>query len=563
MMIISSASIPKCIALITLIIASNDQQNKGLGLIVNASPQRLTGTFVAPIRHIAPKLKIHHEKQWNNNIILPKISGQLKKSKLSTLSSSTSGSHFAAGGTLLLSTVFGVLFNVKSNNSSGGHVVTLLTAAILSNLSQSWDRLPDVPSEHFLYDWCWSIFLPASLVFALLSSSSLPKTMTTDDGLDTTNSPTSSDVTKKCIQGMAIPFIMGSIGSVLGCMASFVSIPLPASSPLAARSTITSSAILAGCLCASYIGGTVNFFAAGKILTPISSSNDMGNIFGSMAAADLVVMALYFTMLSAASKSSWLQRLFPSRRKSTAPISNTNISSNTLPVISDDRGASLFNTIGATSIATLFALSSVFLSSRLEKSVNNHFGMPGTMCAFLAVFGLLYNKLIEAAVHFTYKQTHSKRRVMQTVCSHIFRTLQQIQFIGPTLCNLSFFLLFGAVGTTADVTSAILGGPMILIYALLALMVHSLILLSGTFVSSRMVKYSSSWEEVLTASNAAIGGPSTAAAFATSLVTTDRSSYYQKALVLSATMYGVLGYAVGTSVGVLLTRLLLLLSINK
>ena len=443
-------------------------------------------------------------------------------------------------------------------------MVTLLTAAILSNLSQSWDRLPDVPSEHFLYDWCWSIFLPASLVFALLSSPSLPKTMATDEGLDTTNSPTSSDVTKKCIQGMAIPFIIGSVGSVLGCMASFLSVPLPASSPLAARSTITSSAILAGCLCASYIGGTVNFFAAGKILTPISSSNDMGNIFGSMAAADLVVMALYFTMLSAASKSSWLQRLFPSRRKRTVPISNTNTSiSKTLPVISDDRGASLFNTIGATSIATLFALSSVYLSSRLEKSVNNHFGMPGTMCAFLAVFGLLYNKLIEVAVHFTYKQTHSKRRVMQTVCSHIFRTLQQIQFIGPTLCNLSFFLLFGAVGTTADVTSAILGGPMILIYALLALMVHSLILLSGTFVSSRMVKYSSSWEEVLTASNAAIGGPSTAAAFATSLVTTDRSSYYQKALVLSATMYGVLGYAVGTSVGVLLTRLLLLLSINK
>jgi len=68
---------------------------------------------------------------------------------------------------------------------------------------------------------------------------------------------------------------------------------------------------------------------------------------------------------------------------------------------------------------------------------------------------------------------------------------------------------------------------------------------------------SSSWEEVLTASNAAIGGPSTASAFAVGLipsenknddnVTNDKRSQHRSALVIGATFWGVFGYAIATS----------------
>ena len=61
--------------------------------------------------------------------------------------------------------------------------------------------------------------------------------------------------------------------------------------PYAQRTT----ALLTGCLCASYIGGTVNFFATAKLLKDtVGGDAVMGSAFGSMAAADLVVMAFYF-----------------------------------------------------------------------------------------------------------------------------------------------------------------------------------------------------------------------------------------------------------------------------
>ena len=77
---------------------------------------------------------------------------------------------------------------------------------------------------------------------------------------------------------------------------------------------------------------------------------------------------------------------------------------------------------------------------------------------------------------------------------------------------------------------------------------------------------SSSWDEVLTASNAAIGGPSTAAAFAMGLASSSgrinndddknndivgncsrrREEQHRSALVIGATVWGVFGYAIAT-----------------
>lgn len=440
----------------------------------------------------------------------------------------------------------------KFSQHGGGHVVTLFSAAMISNVSkilkQGVPRVFRVPTEHVFYDWCWTIFLPASLVFALLSSSS-SNIQLVDSELQPHLS-SDSDVTRKCLQGMAIPFFIGSIGSLLGGVLSFYSVAMPSSSASSAAKS-TTNAILAGCLSASYIGGTVNFFAAGKILTPLSDSNDMGNLFASMAAADLVVMALYFTILSTVSKSRWLKRLFPSRESAEITGGKESLITNTdLPVANNTTKASLLNNIFAISMAIFSAISSVFFATRLENTISNNFNIPGTMCAFLAMFGLIYDKLIRCGTR-AFKST-----------PEIERTLQQISIVSPSLCDLAFFLLFAAVGTTADVTSAVLGGPMALVFAVLALLVHSVVLLSGTLVWSRMVSTKTSnhvlpsWQEVLTASNAAIGGPSTAATFAAGLVPSYNGSY-RRALVLSASIYGVLGYAVGTSAGVFLTKLLL------
>jgi uncharacterized membrane protein len=499
--------------------------------------------FIARPARAVQKFRFQHRTAIVTNHVHINASGQFHGVQTS-LSVSSLSNHFAAGGMLLSSTLIGVLFELISK-SSGGHVVTLLSAAMLSNLSQVVPKAPRIPTEHVLYDWCWSIFLPASLVFALFSSS--PDILAADK-----SHHSASSVTRNCIQSMALPFFIGSIGSILGCMISFLLVPMKCKNI---------SAILAGCLCASYIGGTVNFFAAGRILTPLSSSNDLGNAFGSMAAADLVVMALYFTMLSAASRSSWLKKLFPSKHIDAEDKRGTPLANSDVQKATGSANIALFDKVGAASIAILMALSSVFVSFRMEKTITKQCGIPGTSCAFLALSGLLCNKLIMYGLH-------ALRQPQKNPLIHGIRSaFEQIHAVAPSLGNLSFFLLFAAVGTTADVSSAITGGPMALIFATLALIVHSTVLLSGTLIASKVIEsiqklgYSwpcSSLEDLLTASNAAIGGPSTAAAFAAGLVSgSENGASYRQAMVIAATFYGVLGYAVGTSLGVVLSKSLL------
>ncbi len=498
-------------------------------------------------------------------------------------------SHLTVGGTLILSTCVGIFFEKIATKSSGGHVITLLTAALLSNVShaaggKNW-KIPRVPTDHFFYDWCWSKILPASLVFALLASSSANgaesnRTATSEIG----NNNEVNDITIETIKGMALPFAVGSLGSILGCVASFLFIEIPApSTVIPAR---YSSAILAGCLCASYIGGTVNFFATAKLSTALlgDKSISMGSLFGSMAAADLVVMAFYFALLGSATKSEWLQRVFPSRNwigkkdiseapKNYRPDNFADGRSNGKRKQNPMKASSVVGAI----IASCIAIACVSVATRLENLVTKFpspFNPPGTMCAFLALLGLLSDKCVSISARMVGKLFQSASGLL----CHLSHAIGQISATSPFLSDLCFYLLFAAVGTTADVSSALAGGPVALAFASLALVIHAFIAFFGTWVGTQLAVWTrtafghnlrfrwpcTSWEEVLIASNAAIGGPSTAAAFAAGLVPKSSNlkenvirNKYKRALVLGASIWGVFGYAIGTSIGVSVTKVLL------
>jgi len=359
---------------------------------------------------------------------------------------------------------------------------------------------------------------------------------------------------------MTIPFILGSIGSILGCISSYHFISMPYIRDI--------SALLAGCLCASYIGGTVNFFATANVLKVSMNNVDLGSAFGSMAAADLVVMAVYFSMLQTVSRSNWLHKLFPSKVSRDDDDSISKGEEDSDNTTSTDQPSDINRqSISSSIIASFIALSSVLIATNLEQKVTSTFNIPGTMCAFLAILGLIYQRLI----HYTI-QSHQEWKPGANPLSSFnkfIESLQGISKVAPTLSDVSFYLLFAAVGTAADLSSAIVGGPSALIFASLALIVHSITVVGGTWISMRLLggkskllnkKFGwplSSWEEVLTASNAAIGGPSTASAFAVGLipskknnndnVTNDKRSQYRSALVLGATFWGVFGYAIATS----------------
>jgi len=127
--------------------------------------------------------------------------------------------------------------------------------------------------------------------------------------------------------------------------------------------------------------------------------------------------------------------------------------------------------------------------------------------------------------------------------------------IAEPLSQLCFYSLFASIGMTADITTAVRDGPACLLFSLLALAVHMLVTLVGSWIVrtySRRDRQSIQLEDVLVASNAAIGGPATAAAFCGQI----RGESRTNGLAVAATVWGVVGYAVGTTVGVLLYRCL-------
>ena len=152
----------------------------------------------------------------------------------------------------------------------------------------------------------------------------------------------------------------------------------------------------------------------------------------------------------------------------------------------------------------------------------------------------------------------------QRYARHLWDRMQQV---AKPLSQISFFLLFASIGVSADLAGAIRAGPACLFLSLTAMLLHLILTIGGSLLVRRAsssllprrlrtLTSSIRLDDVLTASNACIGGPATAAAFCNRLQDKDGSSHRQKGLTYAAVVWGVTGYAIGTSIGILFYRLL-------
>jgi len=318
----------------------------------------------------------------------------------------------------------------------------------------------------------------------------------------------------KAIRRMSIPFGLASIGSILGCILSFAicrQFPqlLPPKEALIAVS----------CLVASFVGGSVNFFATAALIGDRSSST-----LSSMATADLVVMAIYFALLSTALHSNRLKRLFEDDREQRVHSTFDSL----LPESPDD-SFHVQNPIRwarATLLVSVMALAIVRMASRIDTFLQDL--VPGTACAVIAALVPLLNNWMPSS-------------------SHLW---QDMQSVASPLADFSFLLFFSSIGMSADLTAVMRCGPACLLISLAALFVHMIVALTGSWLARQWCS-TIRLEDVLVASNAAIGGPATAAAFCGRI-----PGRRQKGLTLAATTWGVVGYAIGTTIGVTLYRVL-------
>lgn len=447
------------------------------------------------------------------------------RASLSALSTSflTSASAGAAG-TLLLSTSAGFWFE-KTILPNSGILATLSVAAVASNL------LGDcVPSYHGLYDFCWSTVLPASLALLLLSLG-----RATDRKVaDSKNVKQNTGSIATAIQRLAVPFAFASMGSVMGCYFAFYfcqrfpSLLLP---PLAACQA-------AACLTASFIGGSVNFFATAALI--IGKDSSSGNsLVSAMAAVDIIVMAVYFSILAAALRSKVLLRLFEPENgtphdEPNDPIKNFESTAILEDLKTNTKSKETKHTrrISAATSVSALAFGLVEIAKRLETRFSSV--VPGTACAFLAaVIPVLTQKLPSENGYW-----------------------KEMKISAGSLSSFAFLMLFAAIGVSADLGAALQTGPACLLFSMTALVIHGVVALGGTVLFHRVRRKTSRLRlsDVLTASNAAIGGPATAAAFCGQVQ--GINSDEKRGLTVAASVWGVVGYAVGTTVGVALYRFL-------
>jgi len=279
-----------------------------------------------------------------------------------------------------------------------------------------------------------------------------------------------------------LAFTLGGIGTIIGTIVAFKLIPLG-----------EHDWQLASIFSATYIGGSMNYAAAAEAV-----GLESGSLTTAGVAADNLVMALYFLVLFALPSVAWLSRLFVKR-----DVTNE-------PQLKDgdmESGTAMPDMLG-TAMSLALALGLCALGFWLADIM----GWKGGGILVVTALTVL----------------------LATTIPGPLARLKGASTIG------SFFMqiFFAVIGASAHVGTVLKVGPSLFVFAGLILLIHLAFLLTAGKLLRLDLK------EIIIASNANMGGPTTTAAVAV--------ARGWKTLVLPAILCGTLGYAVATFLGVAL-----------
>lgn len=304
-------------------------------------------------------------------------------------------------------------------------------------------------------------------------------------------------------------FLIGSVGTVAGAVIGCVLL----------RTSIDGLSQVAAMMTGSYIGGGVNFTALADAFKV------SGTLVSSTIVADNLNMALYFLILLGIAGNSFFRRFYPHPLIDEVEQSGVSEEGKTLAASYWGRkDVSLRDIAMCVTYAVVVVTISKFLGATLSTLVPPDGSwlskMGGTFLGSQYVWITLISMIFASVFE---KQANS---------------MNGAQEIGTFFIYMFFFV----IGVPASIMEILTNAPMLFVFCFIMVVVNMLFCLIG----GKLLNFS--LEDILVASNANIGGPTTAAGLAISQGWTK--------LVGPAMLVGTFGYAIGTYIGIIVGSIL-------
>lgn len=359
-----------------------------------------------------------------------------------------------------------------------GAIIALLMAMVLANLGI-------IPTSCVLYDdIVWGIIVPMAIPMLLLQCNL--KSIWKETGR------------------MLVIFFIGAAGTTVGALLAYHLLK-------GAYANTQDLARVAAMMTGSYIGGGVNFAA---MAAQYSANSD---VTAAATVADNLLMAAYFFVLIAIAGSAFFRKQFKHPLIAEVESGAKGQEAKTQAAAFWSRKEISLKDIA---INVAYAVSIVFVA-RLIAGVFSGFEQSNVLMNFVVKFlGSQYVWITTLSV------------LVATFADKKVKELRGSQEVGTYLIYLFLFV----IGVPANIYTVITKSPLFLV--LTSIMVCTNMLFC--FIGAKLLKFN--LEDAIIASNANIGGPTTAAGMAISQGWT--------ALVGPAMLIGTLGYAVGNYLGI-------------
>jgi uncharacterized membrane protein len=285
---------------------------------------------------------------------------------------------------------------------------------------------------------------------------------------------------------MTLAFLIASLGTILGVIIAVGLLDLGSLAPAADIDPTMREAGIAGLFTSTYIGGSVNYAALGEI----TGLRTDASFFSAATATDNLFSAVFLSVLALLPGWNWLARKFTTHEHGEKALEEAAV----LPITST-----------SLTLALAAAISFVAIGDALTALI----GMPSLRYAVITTLVL----------------------IVATAFPRWMDRLHGSFELGVGLA----FVFFAAIAAGADLVAMVRIAPMLIVLVVILLSVHLVVLLGVGRVFKLTVP------ELVTASNAAVLGATTAPALAAARGWHDR--------VTPGVLVGVLGYALGTFAG--------------